>query len=364
MLTVRQFVFAAAVATLLAGASYVQGAPAAESLPYISGIQVNPKRPNIVYASTLGPDSVLKSTDAGTTWSAADTGLTNPASPTDSEDLRVDALALDPRSPNVLYAGTGLGVFKTTDGARRWKLVSTGIDFGGDRLGHRMYEGFIWAIAIDPVHTSTVYAAGGGVWKSTNGGVTWRKVLRKGVLNLGIDPRRPETVYASGMKDFQNNATRNSIYKTLDGGSTWRAIGPSGLHDGYFGHPIVVDRRAPGMVYAGGSRGLFASANQGRTWRKLLPLRRGFSGVGAIALDPSRANVLYLATTQGVVKSDDGGRTWSAPRLDGRNVSSIAVAPTRPQTIYAGAQWKTAPPELTRGMFASTDGGATWHRLF
>jgi len=366
MLTVRHFALSAAVVMLLAGASYARGAPAAESQVYISGIQVDPKRPNVVYASTLGPDSVLKSTDAGKTWSVADTGLTNPASPTDSEELRVDALALDPRSPNVLYAGTGIGVLKTTDGARTWKLASTGINFGRDGLAHRMYEGFIWGLAIDPVHTSRVYAASfEGVWKTNNGGATWKRVLHNGVLSLGIDLRRPEIVYASAGGGFQSKATRNTVYKTVDGGASWRATGPSGLHDSYFGHPIVVDRRAPGTIYAGGSRGLFASASQGRTWKKVLPLRRANSGVNAIALDPSRASVLYVGTsTHGVMKSVDGGQTWLTLRLAGRGISAIAIARTRSQTIYAGAYWRTRPQGQTGGVFASTDGGATWHRLF
>ena len=86
--------------------------------------------------------------------------------------------------------------------------------------------------------------------------------------------------------------------------------------------------------------------------------------MGAIAIDPSRANVLYVGTTQGLVKSVDGGQTWSAPCLDGRSVSAVAIARTRPETIYAGAQWKTATQTWTGGMFARTDGGATWHRLF
>ena len=152
------------------------GSPAV-SPPTSSAIQVHPTRPNIVYRRTLGDDTheggVWKSSDAGKTWSLADTGLSNPSSPTDSEDLRVDALALDPRSPDVLYAGTGLGVFKTTDGAKTWNLASTGIEFSVG-IFNRMLEGFIYEIAVDPVHTSTIYATGrNGVWQSTDGGGTW-----------------------------------------------------------------------------------------------------------------------------------------------------------------------------------------------
>ena len=78
--------------------------------------------------------------------------------------------------------------------------------------------------------------------------------IRNGAINVGIDPHQPETAYASGMTRYGKKATRNSILKTVNGGDTWHATGTSGLHDGYFGHPIVVDGRAPGIVYAGGSR--------------------------------------------------------------------------------------------------------------
>jgi hypothetical protein len=175
------------------GGDDIDGSVAHGSPPPAPGphtFQVNPKHPNIVYASALGDDTheggVYKSTDAGKTWSLADTGLSNPSSPTDSEDLRVDALALDPRSPDVLYAGTGLGVFKTTDGAKTWKRASTGIYFYGDSLYHRMLEGWVYEIVIDPMHTSTVHATGRTVyptgpryiWKSTDGGGTWHRLTR------------------------------------------------------------------------------------------------------------------------------------------------------------------------------------------
>ena len=350
MLTVRHFALSAAVVMLLAGASYAQGASVAESPLYISGIEVDSKHPNIVYASTLGPDSVLKSTDAGKTWSVADTGLTNPTSPTDSEDLRVDALALDPRSPNVLYAGTGLGVFKTNDGAQTWKLASTGIDLGGG-LAHRMYEGSIYAIAIDP--RAHIHGLCGGP-----------RHLEEHERRRYLEARAPTrgflSVWAStrvGPRPCTRAQWPASILKTIDGGGSWRAIGPRGLRDGYFGHPIVVARRAPGTVYAGGSRGLFASANQGRTWKKSLS-----GGVGAIALDPSQANVLYVGSwAHGVLKSVDGGQTWSAPLLDGRSVTpsrSLARARRRSTQASSGRRPRRGWGACSRARTAARHGNA------
>lgn len=206
-----------------------------------------------------------------------------------------------------------------------------------------------------PVHTSTLYAAGRGVWKSTNGGTTWERVLRRyAAINLGIDPRRPETVYVSLIGGAQSTGgIRGAIVKTVDGRRTWRATGPSGLRDNYFGHPIAVDGRSPGVVYAGGSAGLFASRNKGRTWSKVS--RVAPERVDAIALDPVRASVLYVGGwASGVVKSDDGGQTWSKLRLDTRSVGIIEIAPTRPQTVYGGGG---------DGLWKSTDGGATWQHL-
>ena len=349
-----QLVLATVIVALLAGAIYAQGAPAQSSPTYISAIQVDPTRPNVVFAGTID-HGVLKSTDGGRTWGAANRGLPRSPWPPPASGIRVDALVIDPRSPNVLYAGTGLGVFKTSDGARTWRLAGTGIDYDDDSRKYRLAEGSIWGMAIDPIHTSTVYAAGrGGAWKTTTGGATWKRVLRNRVLNLAVDPRRPNTVYANGM----------SFYKTVDGGGRWRQSEPPGLHDNFFGHSIVVDRYRPGMIYAGGSRGLFASSNQGRTWSTVLPLPRASSGVNAIALDPSRANVLYVGTfTRGIVKSVDAGQTWSTLHLGGHGcgVSAIAIARTRPQTIYAGVYGERP---AAGGMFVSTDGGARWRRLF
>ena len=148
---------------------------------------------------------------------------------------------------------------------------------------------------------------------------------------------------------------RGAIVKTVDGGRTWRATGPSGLQDNYFGHPIVVDGRSPGVVYAGGSTGLFASRNKGRTWSKLLP-ESSAGHISAVALDPARAKILYVGGWEGIgglVKTDDGGQTWSKLGLPVGNVGVIEIASTRPQIVYAEDD----------GLWKTTDGGATWQRL-
>jgi len=109
------------------------------------------------------------------------------------------------------------------------------------------------------------------------------------------------------------------------------------------------------VVYAGGYAGLFASRNKGRTWSKLLP-ESSAGHITSIALDPARSNVLYVGgwgANGGLVKTNDGGQTWSKLGLPAGNVGVVEIASTRPQTVYAEKD----------GLWKSTDGGATWQLL-
>ena len=264
-----------------------------------SAIQINPKRPNIVYAEPLGPlTCVLKSTDAGKTWSVADTGLTNPTSPTDSEDLRVDALALDPRSPNVLYAGTGIGVFKTTDAAKTWTLASTGIELWPRRArAPHGRKASIWALAVDRDcrHRRCMPPTQEDLRKATNGGATWKHVLRQGRFR-SQSGHRPASAR-------DRVCGRNHVGKPhLDpqDNRRWRQLACD-----WAARPRRPLLRPPdrGRSASGGDR---LRRRIERSLREREPgshLEQGATTPGsiqrsklAIALDPVRANLLYVGT--------------------------------------------------------------------
>ena len=301
---------------------------------------------------------MLKSTDAGKTWNVADTGLTNPASPTDSEELRVDAFALDPRSPNVLYAGTGIGVFKTTDGARTWRLASTGIDFGGDGLAHRMYEGFIWAIAIDPVHTSTVYAAGRGLWKRQTAALP-------GSTCSGSLPQpgnRPASAQDRLRERVKLSIPRPSRLD-LQVRRQWRQLACD-----------WADQPRRQLLRPPDRRRSPIAGDDLRGWIEgSLRKREPGSHVEEVAVTRSGSNRTRSVARERALRGDVGAR-----RLQKRRRRSDMVGPAsrrayrhlhRDRTHATTNDLRRRPVEIGTaevdgGMFASTDGGASWQRLF
>ena len=262
--------------------------PASTGLPDHAGVvalAIDSTMPTTLYAGTA--DDVYKSMDGGGTWNA--TGLTS----------NVLALAIDPVTPTTLYAATGdydelpanAGVFKSTDAGATWAAANTG-------LGNAP----IVALAVDPATPSTIYAgtgidncdfgcSGGGVVKTTDGGNTWNAAstgLPDGAIvnALAIDPSTPRTVYAG--------TYLTGVFKTTDGGATWTAA-DAGL-------PLVlalaIDPTRAGTLYAGTEGGgVFKSTDGGRTWGPLNPgLTYGLS-IQALALDPATPNRLYAGTS-------------------------------------------------------------------
>lgn len=142
-------------------------------------IAVDPKTPATLYAGTYY-GGVFKSTDSGTNWRSVNTGLTT--------NLNVNTLVIDPATPTTLYAGTDGGdwgtdgsVLKSTDGGASWSAVNTGL-----------MDLDINALVIDPITPTTLYAAtSNGVFKSINGGANWRVVNTGQILSLAVDPATP-----------------------------------------------------------------------------------------------------------------------------------------------------------------------------
>jgi photosystem II stability/assembly factor-like uncharacterized protein len=363
----------------------------------IAAIAVDPKHPAILYAGALA-GGFFKSTDAGTTWRPLDVDPTAAVR---------GALAVDPRNPRVVYAGSGHGVFKSTDSGATWRSASTGL-FRKPREPRewRLAEGWVTRLAIDPRRSSTIYAATyGGLFKSINGGRTWRpanagltvtirsRTVPRLVEALAIDRSDPSTIYAATavFGDF-----RIGLFKSTDGGRLWRAVSAGLPRESI--HALAVDPRRPGTVYAGTRSGIFKSVDAGSTWIELGLKARGTTAIAfapgnpqtiyiaasdgiyrstdgggsweskseglarpsdvvALAVDPHNPATVYLATASGVQKSIDWGRTWQAVNsgLSATLVSSLALAPGRPSTIYSAT--------VCSGAFRTRDGGASWQSL-
>jgi photosystem II stability/assembly factor-like uncharacterized protein len=268
----------------------------------------------------------------------------------------IDALAIDPRAPATVYAGAGdgssnsgggdSGVFRSTDGGVTWTYTS-----------HRLDNLLVSFLAIDP--SSNLYAGTTsfddptGLFQSTDGGITWRVILgTDDVIALAIDPSAPSTLYAS--------AIFNGVLKSVNGGTSWTPL-PLGLTETAV-NALAIDPSSPSTIYAGTqdytarTGGVLKSVNGGQTWSAAntgLPNKPVF----VLAIDPIIPATLYAGTSGGLFKSVDGGRSWTAAStgLTNMSVRALVIDSSAPATLYAGT--------AGGGVFKSANGGASWEAM-
>ena len=225
------------------------------SMPDVDTVSLalHPRNSQVIYAGT--DDAVYKSGDAGASWQKVRTAR------------RVFTIVLDPKQPATVYAGSGEGVFKSTDAGRSWRKRNDGLFPGrGTPTSQDRLEGYVAAMVVNPRHPQTLYlGCEHGVFKSTNGVRTWRRIRSAGpgglVSSLAIDPEKPQTLYAGTYRV-------PGLFQTTNGGRRWSAIGPLGRGNVL---ALTLDSIAPETIYAGmfdGARA-FKSTDGGRTWSAL-----------------------------------------------------------------------------------------------
>lgn len=252
------------------------------------------------------------------------------------------ALVADPRDPDVVFAGTdGGGVFKSVDGGRSWRPSSRGLT-----------DTFIYSLAVDPDDPDTLYAGTwlSGVFKSTDGGGSWKLSSRglpaepRAVRTLAIDPSDPDVLYAA--------IERDGVFKSTDGGEGWTRAS-QGL-GGVDVRTLALDPRSPRTLYAGTrENGVFKTTNGGAAWASSTR-GLGRSWIVDLVIDPA-SGALYAASyggdRTGALKSTDGGASWRLTGATGSPVTALAINPSRPQTVYAATDLR---------VLRSLDGGRRW----
>ncbi len=281
----------------------------------------------------------------------------------------------------------------TTTSSSTWSLI--GPERINDPQNNWGYiSGWITALAVDPRNADVVYAgaAGGGVWKTTNGGQSWIPLTDNqpslAVGSLALDPSNPDIVYV-GTGYWQTHAPENyfgvGILKSMDGGATWTHlpgpfVGPlTSVLDGANILSLAVSptngRVVLAAVYGGGSvpYGIWRSADAGVTWTNVLS-----QGLGTTVLfNPQDGNIAYsalcfgLSTNNGIYKSADAGLTWT--RLNGESsnglptsnigFAAMAISPSSPSTLYAGIADDSTSSYTLLGFFKTVDGGLTWAQM-
>ena len=257
-------------------------------------------------------------------------------------------------------------------------------------IGPAMISGRIVAIAVDPTDRAHYYvgAASGGVWETKNDGGTWKPVFdHEGSYSIGalaIDPRNPSVVWAgTGEANSQRSvAYGDGVYRSDDGGVSWKNVGLK--HSEHIGR-IVIDPKDTDTVYvaaagplwnAGGDRGLYKTTDAGKTWNKILSIDE-HTGVADVAMDPVDSDVLYASAWQrerrqytmidggpgsAIYRSTDAGKSWKKmtrglPKVDMGRIG-FAISPADHNVVYAEIE----AADHKGGIFRSTDRGATWER--
>ena len=296
---------------------------------------------------------------------------------------RVTAVAGVPSEPGTFYSGAvGGGVWKTTDYGVTWLPVSDGF----------LSTGSIGAIRVSLSHPNIVYVGTGsdgirsnvitgrGVYKSNDGGTTWVFMGLRSVGQIGaveIDPENPDIVFVAAMGDAFASGPDRGIYKSLDGGETWKKAlfvsETAGAVDLEFSpdNPLIIyasiwrAERKPWTIISGGEEGgVVRSTDGGSTWHSLtegLPTGlRGKSDLAVSPADPERVYVLIEAPPGdgGLYRSDDRGDHFRlvstyAPLLDRPfYYCNVDADPSNADVVYVNSQ----------SFFKSTDGGANWER--
>jgi photosystem II stability/assembly factor-like uncharacterized protein len=257
-------------------------------------------------------------------------------------------------------------------------------------IGPAVASGRVMAIAVNPKNKFEYYVgvASGGVWKTVNDGTTWTPVFDKeGSYSIGwvaLDPNDPAVVWVgAGESNSQRSvAYGDGIYRSDDGGKNWQNLGlKKSEHIGR----VVVDPRDSKVVYVaaegplwgpGGDRGLYKSADGGKTWKAVLTISEN-TGVVDVAIDPTNPDIVYAAAYQrrrhvftlidggpesAIYKSTDAGATWNKlksglPTVDMGRIG-LAVSAVDPGVVYATIE----AADGKGGIFRSNDRGATWDR--
>jgi len=274
---------------------------------------------------------------------------------------------------------------------------------GARNIGSAAMSGRIAAIAA--VHEGdrlTVYAAtaSGGVWKSVNGGTTFKPVFdRQPVQSIGaiaIDPTNPKVIWVGTGEAWTRNSVSigDGVYKSVDGGENWTNVG---LRASERVAKILVDPTAPNTVYVcvpgalwsdSDDRGVYKTTDGGKTWTKILRGANASTGCSLMSMDPTAPKTIYAGmwdfrrrgwtfrsggdgptapSGSGLFKSTDGGATWtelnaqSATGLPAKPWGrvAVAVAPSKPQVVYAFIE--AVPPK--NALYRSDDAGRTWRAL-
>ncbi|HEU5110156.1 MAG TPA: hypothetical protein VFT95_16570 [Micromonosporaceae bacterium] len=308
-----------------------------------------------ILVGTIG-QGVMSSADDGQTWTRASVrhGM--------HSDCIVRALQPDPHRPDVVYAGTDAGLYRSDDRGGRWQLLDT-----------PMSGSTVWSLAIDPV-TPTVMFAGVGtpskpaIYRSTDGGTAWQQCaadIAPECPNVGIPRPTGIAIDPTDHRHVWVGLEVDGVRHSADGGETWTRI--NGQIPNPDVHNVLVAAGPPKAVFTVVNDDVWRSTDDGRTWqaaraREVFPWHYP-RGIAVRPDDPKTVFVTLGDSTPGrigaVMRSRDAGATWQSLPLPGQPNSAIwtvSVPASAPDTVLAASRYGY--------LYRSDDGGDTWRKLW
>lgn len=330
-----------------------------------------PSQPNVFFIG-VNNGGVWKTDDYGRTWSPIFDDV-----PTGS----VGDLAVSPSNPNVIYVGTGEGLhrpdlavgdgmFKSIDSGENWEHV------GLDDVQQ------VSRVIVHPTNPDVVFVAGlghpyganemRGIFKSTDGGKTWKKTLfinqNTGAIQVEMDPNNPNILFAA-MWEHQEGPWENAkfsgphsgLFKSTDGGETWRNLteGLPGAEQGLGRIGIAIaasnSKRMYATVDSRENGGVYTSTNAGESWKPVTTENRLWgrgSDFAEIKVHPNKENIVFIGNVASY-RSEDGGKTWTSIKgaPGGDDYHRIWINPMHPEIMLFAAD---------QGAVITVNGGDTW----
>jgi len=328
---------------------------------------------NDVYYFGAVAGGVWKTTDGGLNWKPV-FDKTKGASPS------IGAIAVSESDPNVIYVGTGEacirgnivggnGVYKSIDAGATWKFV-------GLRNTHA-----IGRLIVNPRNPDIAFVAAlghpfadneeRGIFRTQDGGKTWQKVLYKdaktGGIDVVFDPTNANILYAALWQarrtpwSLDSGGPGSGLYKSVDGGSTWKELKGHGLPEAVIGRiGVTVSGANPNRVWAvveADKGGIYRSDDSGETWRLMTDdhrFRQRAWYYSHIFADPKSADTVYILNTA-LYRSNDGGKTFSRLREPHGDNHALWIDPENPKRLINGNDG---------GAIVSTNGGESWSSVY
>ncbi len=303
----------------------------------VRGIAVNPLDSREMYAAVYSiPAQIYKSDDSGQNWRLI--ALLNTS---------LNAISIAPSSPNIVYVLGFTSVFKSADRGVTWKEYPLGASRFGDS----------GEIAVSRSNADLVYACGYysyspnkscmAVFKSSNGGESWSTIslssssIAGDSFSLAVDPTDHTVLYVGGY-DYEGSMGTGRLFKSVNGGNDWTVITGSIL-----GNPeaIAIDAANPSRIFVGSTWGVFRSDDGGQSWSSA-----GInSAVTALAIDSSNPDIVFAGSTGTCYRSTDGGGNWSTYRT-GLRGDCRGLYEVSGEILYASSA----------GVYRSSDRGISW----